>query len=105
MVKDVPHLFQTRGLQAVGLIDNDQLGWVWSGLTLLSIGLGNIGRRCRRRPIKLDDIPVAPRWRLDLFRPYERLLLSLSLMLSLLLPQPGFDRERLQMMTFDDDDV
>ena len=42
-----------------------------------------------------------PRRRLDPFRRQEGLSLPFGLLLSSLLPQPGFDRERPQLMTFD----
>ena len=44
---------------------------------------------------------MVPPWRLDLCRPHDRLVRSSRLLLSLLLPQPGFDREGPQLMPFD----
>src|SRR5439155_6843088 len=101
MVKNVAYLFQTRGLEAISLIDDDQRSGIRSVCTLLSVGSGKIGRRCCRRRIYLDDLPLVPRRRLDPFRRQEGLSLPFGLLLSSLLPQPGFDRERPQLMTFD----
>src|SRR5256712_501454 len=100
MVKNVASLFQTRGLEAISLIDDDQRRGIRSVGTLLGVSSGKIGRRCCRR-IYLDDLPLVPRRRLDPFRRQESLSLPFGLLLSSLLPQPGFDCERPQLMTFD----
>ena len=56
VVKDIPHLFQTRGFQAIRLIDNDQVGRIRGLHTFLGIGRRDLGRRRRGGHIDLDDV-------------------------------------------------
>jgi hypothetical protein len=100
MVKDVPHLFQTRGFQTIGLVNNDQIGWIGHCRPLLSIGFGNISPGPGCDLIDLHDITISSRRRLKPSRWQERLFALPGLVQTSLFFEPSLDRKQPELMAF-----